>query len=131
MDYQHHDTPTKAKIQGAVEFCEKQGIPFFKEDVFRTFGVSHAKGYKILNENESSRRRHNNFEAKETRGHPTKITPKDIREMERILEEEGIEARALTWEQLGYEIGLEVSGRTIQRAMGIMDFHKCIACKKG
>lgn len=32
--------------------------------------------------------------------------------MERILETEGMEARALTWSQLGYEVGLECSGRT-------------------
>ena len=51
--------------------------------------------------------------------------------MERILEEEGIEARALTWEQLGEEIGLDCTGRTIKNAMGTMDYHKCIACRKG
>ena len=51
--------------------------------------------------------------------------------MERILEEEGIEARSLTWQQLGYEVGLDCSGRTIQRAMGTMDYHKCVSCKKG
>lgn len=129
MDYKHHDTPTKAKVQGAVEFCEKQGIPFFKEDVFRTFGVSHARGYEYLNG--SSRRRHNDPEASETRGRPSKITPKDIREMEKILEEEGIEARALTWDQLAYEIGLECSGKTVRRVMQTMEYHKCIACKKG
>lgn len=50
--------------------------------------------------------------------------------MERILED-GIEARGLTWEQLGNEVGLDYSGRTIQNAMGTMDYHKCIACRKG
>lgn len=51
--------------------------------------------------------------------------------MERILETEGIEARAYTWEQLGYEVGLECSGRTIRKAMGTMEYHKCIACRRG
>ena len=51
--------------------------------------------------------------------------------MERILETEGIEARALTWEQLDYEVGLDCSGRTVQRAMGTMDYHKCVSCRKG
>ena len=54
-----------------------------------------------------------------------------MREMERILETEGIEARASTWEQLGYEVGLGCSGRTVQRAMGTMDYHKCVSCRKG
>lgn len=44
--------------------------------------------------------------------------------MERILETEGIEARVYTWERLECEVGLECSGRTMQRAMGTMDYHK-------
>jgi|SRR5450432_2893682 hypothetical protein len=51
--------------------------------------------------------------------------------MEQILENEGIEARGLTWQQLGTEVGLDVSGRTVKRALGAMAYHKCIACKKG
>ena len=35
------------------------------------------------------------------------------------------------WEQLGFEAGVDCSGRTIKRAMGTMNYHKCIACKKG
>ena len=37
----------------------------------------------------------------------------------------------LTWSQLGYEIGLDCNGRTIQRAMGTMDYHKCLSCRRG
>ena len=66
MDSKHTDTPTKAKTQGAVEFCEKQGIPYFKEDVFRTFGVERTRGYAYLREGESSRRRYNDPEKPET-----------------------------------------------------------------
>lgn len=51
--------------------------------------------------------------------------------MERILETEGIEARSYIWEQLGFEVGLECSGRIVQRAMGTMDYHMCIACRRG
>lgn len=51
--------------------------------------------------------------------------------MERILETEGIEARSYTWEQLGFEVRLECSVRTGQRAMGTMDSHKFIACRRG
>jgi hypothetical protein len=59
------------------------------------------------------------------------ITPQKLREMEEILENEGIEARGLTWEQLGTEVGLDVSGRTIRRVLRTLDYHKCVACKKG
>jgi hypothetical protein len=51
--------------------------------------------------------------------------------MEQILENEGIEARGLTWQQLGTEVGLDVSKRTVKRALGTMAYHKCITCKKG
>ena len=106
-------------------------IPYFKEDVFQTFNVSHRQGWEILHDNSSSRRSHNDSNQEETRGRKSLITSRKIREMERLLEEESIEARALTWEQLGYEVGLNCTGRTIQRAMGTMDYHKCITCRKG
>lgn len=70
----------------------------------------------------SSRRGANYEKTEEKRGRPSKVTPKDIRAMEKILEEDGFCTRALTWEQLGYEAGLDVSWRTIQRAMGTMDY---------
>ena len=74
---------------------------------------------------------HNSDEETDPLGPPHLITPQHIREMERILENEGIEGRSLTWEQLGFEIGLDVSGRTIQRIMGARDYHKCITCSRG
>lgn len=80
---------------------------------------------------ESSRRLHNDAEKVKTRGRHAIVTPQLIREIEQVIEEEGFEARALTWEQLGYEVGLECSGRTIQAAMGTIDYHKCVACRKG
>lgn len=51
--------------------------------------------------------------------------------MEQILETEGIEAHLYTWEQLRFEVGLECLGRTVQRTMGTMNYHKYIACRKG
>ena len=79
----------------------------------------------------SSRRGANYEKTKEARGAKSKITLKDIRQMERILEEDGFCARALIWEQLGYEANLDVSGKTIRRAMGTMEYHKYLACRKG
>ncbi len=39
--YKHHDTPIKAKIQEAIEFCERMNLSCYKNDVFRTFEVRH------------------------------------------------------------------------------------------
>lgn len=87
-------TPIKAKIQGAVEFCDKIEISYYKEDVFRVFNVGHTSGWKALGE--SSRRHHNNASIDETRERHSIVTPQKIREMKRIIEEDEFEARALT-----------------------------------
>lgn len=127
----HYPTPTKSKIQGAVEFCDAMNLPYFKEDVFRVFNISHHAGWRAFNDESSSRRYHNIPTIPETRGRHAFVISQHIHQMEEILKEEGFEARALTWEQLGYEVGLECSGRIIQRAMGTMEYHKCVACRKG
>ena len=88
------------------------GMEYFKEDVFRTFNVSHRQGYEFLRNDSSSRRLHNDSDQEETRGRRQLISADKLREMERILQDEGIEARALTWEQLRYEVGLECMYRT-------------------
>ena len=52
--------------------------------------------------------------------------------MDRLLREEGFKARKLSWQDLGFEAGVEgVSARTIARAMGdTIDYSRCIACQK-
>jgi hypothetical protein len=51
--------------------------------------------------------------------------------MDQISQDYGIDGRSLTWEQLGFEVGVEdVSGQTIQRYMGTMGYRKCLAWKK-
>jgi hypothetical protein len=54
--YREYSTPVKAKVQGTVEFLESKHIPFFKNDVFRFFGVSKSSGYEILQASSSARR---------------------------------------------------------------------------
>ena len=51
--------------------------------------------------------------------------------MEKILENEGLDFRSLTRMQLGFETQAEASEATIRRAMGKMDYHKCLACQRG
>ena len=59
------------------------------------------------------------------------ITSEQLDQMDRLLADEGWDARALTWEQLGNAIGLEVTAQTLRKAMGTMAYHKCIACPRG
>ncbi|KAI9662087.1 MAG: hypothetical protein M1829_006226 [Trizodia sp. TS-e1964] len=99
-------------------------------DVFRVFGVTHTQGSEMLR-NISSRKRQNMPDVPETRGRKSVISKEKIAEVDHLLETEGIEGRALTWEQLGMSVGLDCSGRTIQRAMGSLEYRKCIACQQG
>jgi hypothetical protein len=50
--------------------------------------------------------------------------------MEEILENEGIEVRGLTCEQIGTEVGLDISGCTVKRALEKMEYSKCVASRK-
>jgi hypothetical protein len=127
----HYDTPTKAKVRGAVEFLEAKGIPHFKSEMFDHFNVKHRQGWAMISE-ASEDRRHHNTDGEEHRGGPRKITNQQLKEMDRIIREEGFEARKLSWEELGWEAGVEgVTTRTISHVMGNdMSYSKCIACQK-
>ena len=57
----HYLTPTKAKVQGAIEFCEAMNLPHYKEDVFRVLNVKRRQGYDFLRNESSSRRLHNDL----------------------------------------------------------------------
>lgn len=77
-------------------------------------------------------RRYNNADGPEKRGRKSVITNQQLKEMDRIIQEEGFEARKLSWLELGFEVGIEgVQSRTISHAMGnTMEYSKCIACQK-
>ena len=74
----HYHTPRKAKIQGAIEFCKKQGIKYFKNNVFRTFNVDRRQAYTFLADHNSdyiikdhkSRRFGNNSDQEDHRSRP-------------------------------------------------------------
>lgn len=36
----------------------------------------------------------------------------------------------MTCQQLGYELGLKCTEKTVKKAMGSINYHKCVACKK-
>jgi hypothetical protein len=83
----HYDTPTKAKVCGAVEFLEAKGIPHFKSEVFDHFNVKHLQGWAMISE-ASEDRRHHNTDGEEHRGRPRKITNQQLKEMDRVIREE-------------------------------------------
>lgn len=50
--------------------------------------------------------------------------------MKCIIKDCNVDGRSMSWRTLGNEAGLDVSGRTVQRAIGTMGCHKCTACHK-
>jgi transposase len=129
--YKHHDTPTKAKVRAACEVLHDEGLRGFHTKVFERYGVSKSQGWELLQEGSAVRRFGHNLHDIETRGRPRAITPEQLRQVERLLEDCDVEGRSMSWETLAYEAGLDVSARTLRRAMGTLDYHKCIACRRG
>ncbi|KAF2818032.1 hypothetical protein CC86DRAFT_337635, partial [Ophiobolus disseminans] len=136
-------TPKKARIRGAADFNNAMGIPYFHTDLFRFYGVSKHQGWAILKEGDKEivpegeaemsfdRRHHNNPSIEEKRGRKPKLSPKQLEQADRFLQEQGWEARVLTWDQLAETLCFDVCGDTLRAALGSMDYHKCIACTKG
>ncbi len=88
-------TPVKARIQGSIDFLESEGIKGKKSAVFRANGVSRRTGYRIL-QSSNPQTFKNDPTRKETRGRKEIIILAQIREMEKILENEGLEGCGLT-----------------------------------
>ena len=123
----------RIKMKGAIEFCDAMHIPYFKEDLFRVFGVSHSSGYRLI-----SAKPQRAPDAPETRGRKRLITKADMRKMEEVLRNGPTEAGAppFNWKALAAAAGLDtpsknVHPRTIRRVMGDLEFWKCPNCRKG
>ncbi len=119
----------KARIQGAIDFLKSEGIKGKNEAVFRANSVSHATGYRIIRSS-NPRTLKNDPTREETRRGHSKITLEQFRKMEKIPENEGLEGRSLTWMPLGFEAQVEASEATIQRAIGTLQYYKCLACQR-
>ncbi|KAF1816226.1 hypothetical protein P152DRAFT_504951 [Eremomyces bilateralis CBS 781.70] len=129
-----YGSPERDRIQGAVGFNQALRKQYgfdplrTKCKVYQHFGVPYRSGTRLISENNRDRR---HFEpGEDPRSRPLLVETKDIYEMERILEEQDVYGRTMSWEALGYEAGLYVSGRTIERAMGTKDYRRCVACNK-
>lgn len=127
----HYFTPARAKLRGAVRFCKAHGHIISQGrriSNFQCFPIARVmSSYAITR----LRAEYTIIHLKKNLvGVADLSVQKKIREMERILQEEGIEARAMTREQLGYEVGLECRGQTVKNAMGCLNYWKCISCKK-
>lgn len=147
-----YPTPTKAKVQGAIEFLEAKGLlkknanttlptqlPT-KSDVYNFFDVTERSGQRMIQQEnptdqggEASRRGHNQGDP-ERRGVPSKIGWEQLKRMEEIVNDGNIRHRALSWGELASRAGLigenKVHFHTVRKLMQDQEYHKCIACTK-
>ncbi|KAK4120605.1 hypothetical protein N657DRAFT_701208 [Parathielavia appendiculata] len=132
MGYPHCTTPKKAKVEGAVEFLEANKIPHFKSDVFKQFGVTHPTGWRYLREAESygSRTYHSAFP--DRRGRKSKTSDRDLATIECFIESNDFDGRTVPYAALPAAAGLDldVSARTVRRAVGSLDFRFYVAYQK-
>ena len=126
----HYTTPQKAKLQGAIEILNASITK--RSEVIEYFGFKPTQAYEILNDTTS--RTHHNQDDNETRGRKRKLTGAPVQEADAILSEAalGIEGKSLTWEQLGTEVGADVSSHTMKDTMHeALDYKKCLAYQRG
>lgn len=82
----------RAKVRGAVQFCNWMGIDCFKEDIFCTFNFDSCEGQRFLSDCNSSCRVQNDPDVEEHQGPQPLISLEKTREMELILETKDIKA---------------------------------------
>ncbi|KAM9881620.1 HMG box protein [Verticillium dahliae] len=80
----HHQTPTKSRILGAIEYMERYKIPYFKRRLFALNGVPVRTGNRILKEHRD-RRLYNDPQRLETRSRPRSLTPRDLELIEQLI----------------------------------------------
>lgn len=118
-------TPQKARVRSSRK---DSGMTY--QAIEHQTGIPHATGEKTCKAS-SSRRNTHVPDWKEGRGRPQLLSLEVIRKCEHILEDHGIEGEKLSWEGLSYEAGRDVSAKTKKRAMGTLNYHMCIVCRKG
>lgn len=125
-----HDSARKDQLIGAIQFAESLPERHCKSDIFKQFGFSNSAGWKVLREKNTNR----TIKGKETRGRKKALSDEALATLERFIETEGFDARAMKWEAMPAAAGLDLdhspSGTTIRRAIQSRDFRVCMACQK-
>lgn len=96
----HWTTPQKTRLKSQVDLIQSEnlqserGTPYPKSQRFANNHIPPRSGYRILSQ-EDPRRLGNGRIRKETRGRRKKITERDLRAMEYIIQSSGQEGRVL------------------------------------
>ena len=128
-----HPTPTKSKLEGAIQYAEylqRNQLVHTKQRAFDFFNVPRRTAYRILAHKDDG----GTTRPKTKRGIKSKLTKQDVEKMEQIINSHDINQGALSWQQLAVKAGLvgekKVHFRTVRAHMLSLEYHKCIACPK-
>lgn len=129
--YTNHDTPTKSRIRqewADIQLHHVQGARASKTAIFERHGVSKSRGYAILSEHlDTDRTAHARGE---TRGRKAKLSQKDLRHIEDLLDDADFWSLTMSYEAIITELDLECSVSTLRREIHHLNWWKCIACEK-
>ena len=107
-----YDTPQKARFRQAIydfELNSPSNITRCKKDIFDRFQIPERSARRILAE-ECDRTASYQAGRKELRGQRPKLSSEDVQACESIITKYGYQGRSLTWDQLAFELNLDVSG---------------------
>ncbi|KAK4237894.1 hypothetical protein C8A03DRAFT_15612 [Achaetomium macrosporum] len=134
--FHHHSPTTKYKVQGTVDFLRDRGLLgqgrlFTKEQIFEHFNVSHSAGYRILGTPRDLEPRTFHSDHPDPRGRKKKLDHQALVQIERCIDQGVFDGRTLPWEAIprAASLDVEVSGRTVQRAIRELNFRRCVACE--
>ena len=125
----------KARLQAYAQACRSGllrspgGYHMTLRGLFRREQIPPTTGFRITNSTDPRRLTHSKIWT-ETRGSKKKLSERDIRYVETLLWRAGYDGRILSWDTLAIEASLEVSARTLQRAMVQKDWRRCLACRR-
>ena len=132
----HWTTPQRARLRDAVEHVKAGtllspgGTRVSQRRLFREYGIPQATAQRIIKDPDS-RRLHNRKSRREPRGRKSKLSERDLRAVEHVIQSEGQVGRCLPWEALAFEANLDVSAQTLQQHCAERGYRRCISCRKG
>jgi len=120
------ETPQKNKITGAAEFCAAKGIEATLTKLAAVFHASRYQVYYVLQSTTNRTLQRSSIRTSNAK----KLSEQDLTRVEEFLTSNGPEGHELTWDELGQQFDLEVTGRTLRNNMAARRVYKFIAAEK-
>ena len=129
--HSNYDTPKKVKFQTEIEGFNRRGptdTTSTKSSIYRRLDIPYGSSFRLQNA-QNVRRVGSVPEHPETRGRKSKLTAKNLKDVEELICNYGHTGRRLNWEELAHKANLDCSGQTLQRYMRSRNYRRYIACR--